>query len=119
MRLLIVGKLKGHIGTASRIALARGAKVQQVDEIDLALDSLRSGKGADLIMADINLDIKTLVSSLEKEHFCIPVVACGLETDSEPAVKAIKSGARECLPLPPDAELIAAVLETVTHEEEL
>lgn len=117
MRLLIVGKLKGHIGAASRIALARGAKVQQVDEIDLALDSLRSGKGADLIMADINLDIKTLVSSLEKEHFCIPVVACGLETDSEPAVKAIKSGAREYLPLPPDAELIAAVLETVTHEE--
>lgn len=117
MRLLIVGKLKGHIGAASRIALARGAKVQQVDEIDLALDSLRSGKGADLIMADINLDIKHLVSSLEKEHFCIPVVACGLETDSEPAVKAIKSGAREYLPLPPDAELIAAVLETVTHEE--
>lgn len=117
MRLLIVGKLKGHIGAASRIALARGAKVQQVDEIDLALDSLRSGKGADLIMADINLDIKTLVSSLEKEHFCIPVVACGLETDSEPAVKAIKSGAREYLPLPPDAELIAAVLETVTHEK--
>ncbi|HBN22108.1 MAG TPA: sigma-54-dependent Fis family transcriptional regulator [Holosporales bacterium] len=117
MRLLIVGKLKGHIGAASRIALARGAKVQQVDEIDLALDSLRSGKGADLIMADINLDIKVLVNSLEKEHFCIPVVACGLETDSEPAVKAIKSGAREYLPLPPDAELIAAVLETVAHEE--
>tara|TARA_R110002095_G_scaffold186608_2_gene163847 strand:- start:404 stop:1819 length:1416 start_codon:yes stop_codon:yes gene_type:complete len=117
MRLLIVGKLKGHIGAASRIALGRGAKVQQVDEIDLALDSLRSGKGADLIMADINLDIKTLVVSLEKEHFCIPVVACGLETDAEPAVKAIKSGAREYLPLPPDAELIAAVLETVTREE--
>ncbi len=117
MRLLIIGKLKGHIGAASRIALARGAKVQQVDEIDLALDSLRSGKGADLIMADINLDIKGLVISLEKEHFCIPVVACGLETDAEPAVKAIKSGAREYLPLPPDAELIAAVLETVTHEE--
>ena len=117
MRLLIIGKLKGHIGAASRIALARGAKVQQVDEIDLALNSLRSGKGADLIMADINLDIKGLVSSLENEHFCIPVVACGLETDAEPAVKAIKSGAREYLPLPPDAELIAAVLETVTHEE--
>ena len=118
MRLLIIGKLKGHIGAASRIALSRGAKVHQVDEIDLALDSLRSGKGADMIMADINLDIKCLVDSLEKEHFCIPVVACGLETDAEPAVKAIKAGAREYLPLPPDAELIAAVLETVTHEEE-
>ncbi len=118
MRLLIIGKLKGHIGAASRIALSRGAKVHQVDEIDTALESLRSGKGADMIMADINLNIKSLVDSLEKEHFCIPVVACGLETDAEPAVKAIKAGAREYLPLPPDAELIAAVLETVTHEEE-
>lgn len=117
MRLLIIGKLKGHIGAASRIALTRGAKVHQVDEIELALESLRSGKGADMIMADINLDIKSLVVQLEQEHFCIPVVACGLETDAEPAVKAIKAGAREYLPLPPDAELIAAVLETVTHEE--
>lgn len=118
MRLLIIGKLKGHIGAASRIALSRGAKVHQVDEIELALESLRAGRGADMIMADINLDIESLVKSLEKEHFCIPVVACGLETDAEPAVRAIKAGAREYLPLPPDAELIAAVLETVTHEED-
>ncbi len=118
MRLLIIGKLKGHIGAASRIAVSRGAKVHQVDEIDLALDSLRSGKGADLVMADINLDIKSLVTQLESEHFCIPVVACGLESDAEPAVRAIKAGAREYLPLPPDAELISAVLEAVAHEED-
>ena len=118
MRLLIIGKLKGHIGAASRIALSRGAKVHQVDEIDQALESLRSGKGADMIMADINLDIASLVSRLDTEHFCIPVVACGLETDAEPAVKAIKSGAKEYLPLPPDADLIAAVLEAVANEDE-
>lgn len=117
MRLLIIGKLKGHIGAASRIALARGAKVQQVDEIDRALDALRGGKGADLIMADINLDIRALVTQLETEHFCIPVVACGLETDPEPAVKAIKAGAKEYLPLPPDAALIAAVIEAVANDD--
>jgi DNA-binding NtrC family response regulator len=45
------------------------------------------------------------------------VVACGLSNDSESAVKAIKAGAKEYLPLPPDAELIAAILAAATKDE--
>ena len=37
MRLLIVGPLNGEIGTASRMAMQRGAKVAQVGDIDAAL----------------------------------------------------------------------------------
>ncbi len=116
MRLLIVGTLDGHITTAGKIALERGAKVAHVDEIEAALNALRSGQGADLIMADVALDIGELIASLKTERIAVPVVACGIGTDSALAVKAIRAGAKEYVPLPPDAELIAAVLAAVTEE---
>ena len=37
MRLLIIGSLNGQIGAASQIAMSRGAKVSQVDDIEMAL----------------------------------------------------------------------------------
>lgn len=117
MRLLIIGNLNGHIITASKIALSRGASVLQADTIEQALVNLRSGKGADLAMIDCELDIKGFISALESERFSIPVIACGLATDAEPAVKAIKAGAKEYIPLPPDPELIAAVIEVVAEAE--
>ncbi len=46
----------------------------------------------------------------------MPVVACGIGTDARRAVDAIRAGAKEYLPLPPDAELIAAVLAAVADE---
>lgn len=116
MRLLIIGALSGQIGAASQIAVNRGAKVSQADTIDAGLNALRGGQGADLIMADTNLDISLLVSQLENELINVPVVACGVEADAKSAVAAIKAGAQEYIPLPPDAELIAAVLEAVTED---
>jgi DNA-binding NtrC family response regulator len=44
------------------------------------------------------------------------VVACGIGTDTRRAVDAIRAGAKEYLPLPADAELIAAVLAAVADE---
>ncbi|WP_281032298.1 sigma-54 interaction domain-containing protein [Parvibaculum lavamentivorans] len=44
------------------------------------------------------------------------MVACGVETDARAAVNAIRAGAKEYIPLPPDAELIAAVLAAVADE---
>ncbi len=61
MRLLIIGRLEGQIGAASRIAIARGAKVTHADDIDTALACLRSGQGADLVLADVQLDIALLI----------------------------------------------------------
>jgi len=116
MRLLIIGPLEGYISTAGKIALARGATVAHVDDIERGLAALRAGQGADLIMLDIKLDVGRLVESLKQERFAIPVVACGIGTDAEAAVRAIKAGAKEYIPLPPDAELIAAVLEAVAQE---
>lgn len=116
MRLLIIGTLEGQIGAASQIALQRGAKVQQVDVIDAGLEVLRGAKGADLVMIDVTLDIAALVKALESERISIPVVACGIGNDTKAAVRAIRAGAKEYVPLPPSADMIAAILEAVAEE---
>jgi len=116
MRLLIIGSLNGHFGTAAKIALAHGAKVSNVDGVEQALAALRAGQGAELVMVDVQLDVKALISSLARERITVPVVACGIGADADAAVAAIKAGAQEYVPLPPDPELIAAVLEAVTEE---
>ncbi len=116
MRILLVGPLDGHIAAAGKIALDRGVKVSHVDSVDAALTHMRSGKGAELILFDVKLDIALLLTSMRTERLNVPVVACGVESDSRVAVKAIKAGAKEFLPLPPDNELIAAVIEAVAEE---
>jgi len=116
MRLLIVGPLSGYISAAGKIALSRGAKVAQIDDIDKAMAALRAGQGADLIMIDVKLDVGRLVQALKAERIHVQVVACGVGTDAESAVRAIKAGAKEYIPLPPDAQLIASVLEAVAAE---
>jgi two-component system, response regulator FlrC len=116
MRLLIVGSLGGQIGAATKIAIEKGAKVAHAGTVELALAELRQGRGADLIMADIVLDIGLLVRSLASERICTPVVACGIGTDARRAVDAIRAGAKEYVPLPPDPALIAAVLAAVADE---
>ena len=116
MRLLIVGGLQGQIGAATKIAMDRGAKVTHANDIDQSLASLRSGVGADLVLCDVTFDIAQLVKGLAAERICTPVVACGIGTDARRAVDAIRAGAKEYLPLPPDPELIAAVLAAVADE---
>ena len=77
---------------------------------------MRGGAGADLVFCDVTLDIGSLVRGLAAERICTPVVACGIGTDTRRAVDAIRAGAKEYLPLPADAELIAAVLAAVADE---
>ncbi|MGP1256277.1 MAG: sigma-54-dependent transcriptional regulator FlbD [Kiloniellales bacterium] len=116
MRLLIVGSLDGHIASAGKIALDRGAKVAHVDDVDQAMAALRAGRGADLLMIDVELDVAQMVKALDQERIAIPVIACGVKADPQKAAAAIRAGAKEYVPLPPDAELIAAVLAAVAEE---
>ena len=118
MRLLIIGSLGGEIGAASKIAMDRGAKVAHAGGVEAALEALRSGQGADLAMIDVRLDVRELITRLAAERISLPVVACGIEADSEAAVRAIRAGAREFIPLPPEPDLIAAVLEAVAEESD-
>src|SRR6195256_4700056 len=116
MRLLIVGTLKGQLTTATKIAMDNGASVTHAEDQEQAMRVLRGGKGADLLLVDVALDIRDLVMRLEAEHIHVPIVACGISNDARAAVAAIRAGAKEYIPLPPDPELIAAVLAAVSDD---
>ena len=117
MRVLIVGSLGGQLHTATKIAIDRGAHVAQVDTIEQATSHLRAGRGADLLMVDLSLDVHKLIEANEQERISVPVVACGVNVRPEAAAAAIRAGAKEFIPLPPDADLIAAVLQAVSDDE--
>ncbi len=116
MRLLVVGKLSGQLSVAVKMAMDTGAKVAHVDSCAAATDALRKGQGADLLMVDYELDIRSLIEANEREHISVSVVACGVNPDPRKAAFAISQGAKEFIPLPPDAELIAAVLAAVSDD---
>ncbi len=101
MRLLMIGRLNGELITASKIAMSRGASVTQADGVPQGLTVLRA-KGADLVMVDVGQPIAGLIGALEAERIRTPVVACGVSANADAAVAAIRAGAREYIPLPPD-----------------
>jgi len=117
MRLLVIGRLSGQLATAVKMAMSAGAKVSHVETIAQATQALRAGQGADLLMVDFELDIRALIAANEAERIRVPVVACGIGADPRRAADAIRAGAKEFIPLPPEAELIAAVLAAVSDDE--
>ncbi len=117
MRLLIVGTLEGHISAAGQIALQRGAKVSHVDGIEAGLKILREGPGADLTMVDVRQPVAKMLKQMKQERINCPVVACGVQSDPDAAVAAIRAGAKEYVPLPPNPEMIAAILAAVAEEQ--
>jgi DNA-binding NtrC family response regulator len=117
MRLLVVGKLSGQLAVAVKMAMSTGAKVSHVESCEAATHALRAGQGADLLMVDYELDIAGLIAANEAERIRVPVVACGVAADPRRAADAIRAGAKEFIPLPPEAELIAAVLAAVSDDD--
>ncbi len=116
MKVLIIGSLAGDLGQAARIAIARGAKLRQADDAEQALQHLRADARLDLVLCDLAHDVGAVVRALAAERMAVPVVACGTNAEPEAAVRAIQAGAREFLPLPPDPDLIAAILEAASGE---
>jgi DNA-binding NtrC family response regulator len=116
MRVLIIGSLAGELGQAGRIAIARGAQLDQADDAGTALARLRADARVDLVLCDLAHGIGGVVRALAAERIAVPVVACGTTHDPEAALQAIRDGAREYLPLPPDPDLIAAILQAAAGE---
>src|SRR5690348_15359601 len=94
----------------------KGASVTHADGAEQALAVLRAGRGADLMLVDVALDIRDLIARLDAERIHVPIAACGVSNDARAAVAAIHAGAKEYIPLPPDPELIAAVLAAVADD---
>ncbi len=116
MRMLIVGDLGGQLAAATKIAMDHKAKVAHVDGADSAVRALRAGHGADVVMVDVGVDVGALIRALRAERIAAPVIACGVRATPDEAAAAVRAGAREFIPLPPEADLIAAVLTSIADD---
>src|SRR3569623_66338 len=102
MRLLVVGRLNGLVTLAVKMAMSTGAKVSHVDSCEKATPALRAGQGAALLLVDYEFDIAGLIAANEAERIRVPVVAIGVDNDPALAAAAIRAGAKEFIPLPPE-----------------
>lgn len=116
MRVLIIGSLAGALGTAAKMAVGRGAKLDQCETVELGLIRLRGDSRTDAVLCDLTQDLAGLVKALVAERMAVPVIACGVNVSPHNAAQAIRDGACEFLPLPPQADLITAILEAVSSE---
>jgi CheY-like chemotaxis protein len=96
MRLLIVGTLKGQLTNASKLAMDKGTSVTHAQTIDQALAVLRSGRGADLLMVDVALDIRDLVLRLDASPAASATMHAPLSPPSMPAPR----NTSRCRPIP-------------------
>jgi len=64
MKVLIIGSLTGDLGQAARIAIGRGAKLDQADDAERALIRLRADAHIDLVLCDIAHDVGAVVAAL-------------------------------------------------------
>jgi DNA-binding NtrC family response regulator len=116
LRLMVVGNFCGRLAAAARIAVDNRVSVRCADGVDSAIALLGCGS-ADLVMADVAVDIRSLAARLEAARIQAPIVACGVAGDTATAVAAIHAGAKEYIPLPEDPVVIAAIIAAVADDE--
>lgn len=116
IRMLLIGAPGSEFRLAAELARSAGAEVAMADTPADGLIQLRQG-GADLVMIDVEADIAGFMASIRSERFTIAVLACGIDAPAERAVAAIRAGARDYVPLPPQRELIAAAIASVVERK--
>jgi len=109
IRLLMVGAPGGELHLAAAMAREAGADVVLAGDATAALAVMRQ-RSVGLVMFDVMADIAGFLARLRLERFAVPVLACGIDAPADRAVAAIRAGARDYVPLPPDRALIAAAL---------
>lgn len=114
VRMILLARAGSECRRAADMAMEAGADVTPVEDVAAALLQLRT-RGSDLVMADVDLNVPDLIARLRVERFAVPVLACGIAAPAERAVAAIRAGAKDYVPLPPDRELIAAAIASVAH----
>jgi two-component system response regulator HydG len=114
IHLLLVGAPNSEFHLAAAMARESGADVALADCATGALQMLRDA-GGDIVMIDIEEDIAGFIAQLRSERIAVPVLACGIDASADRAVAAIRAGARDYVPLPPQADLIAAAILSVAQ----
>lgn len=115
VRLLLIGPAGSEFRLAASMAQDAGAAVTMADDSASALAVLR-GASTGLVMIDVELDVAGFMAQLRAERFAVPVLACGIDASAARAVAAIRAGARDYVPLPPQCDLIAAAITSVVPQ---
>ena len=111
-RILLVGGPGPELRVAAGIARDMGAAVRLAEGTADAMAALRSA-GADLVMIDVEGDVAGFMVAVRAERMAVPVLGCGVNASPTRAVAAIRAGAYDYLPLPPQRDLIAAALLSI------
>src|SRR5690606_25118801 len=117
MRLLVIGRKNGELARASKMAADAGAMVSHAETGAEGLVLLRES-GADMVLMDVALEVPGFLAKLRAERFFVDVVACGIQNNAKAAAAAVRAGAKEYVPLPPDADLIAALITGVSADRQ-
>jgi two-component system response regulator FlrC len=117
MRLLVIGSLGGELGAAAKMAATRGATLHHAESIMDAIGQLRALPGIDLVICELSHDIAGLLKSLREERIAVAVIAAAAAATETQVLEAIRAGAQEFLALPPDPDLIAAILEAAAASD--
>ncbi len=119
MRVLIIGSLGGELGQAGahRDRARRQAASRPTTRRRALMRGCAPTRAIDLVLCDLpprhrRADARADAPSASP---CRSSPAAR-DADADAAVRAIRAGAREFLPLPPDADLIAAILEAAAGE---
>lgn len=111
VHMLLVGAEGSAFADAADLARAQGAEVAIAGSPNAALEHIRAFR-TDMVLIDVAFDVAAFLDSMRAERMSAPVLACGIDAPAAVAVAAIRAGARDFLPLPPDEELIAAAIAT-------
>ena len=114
VRMTLVGAQHSIFRQAAQMARETGALVTMADDERSAMALLRRS-GGDLVMIDVALDVPGFIAALRAERIAVPTIACGIDASAQRAVAAVRGGARDYLPLPPDRDLIAAAILSVAR----
>ena len=111
IRLLLIGAGRPEFAEAAALARQAGADVTIAPHAPAALAMMRRAS-VSLVMIDVAADVAGFIAQARTERFAVPVLACGIDAPAPLAVAAIRAGARDYVPLPPEAAMIAAALAT-------
>ncbi len=117
MKILVIDTENVRLSDSDWQLALGSVDINYVDTVKKALTTLRISQSAELIMINADANIKKFINELSDLGSSIPVVAYGVNTDARTAVSAIRAGAREFLPLPPDQDLITAIFAAVANSQ--
>jgi two-component system, response regulator FlrC len=121
MLLMVVAACSAPLTRAAKLAQQIGAGIVCADGVTHAINLFSAGGSADIVLIDSALvpAITDLQKALRVNRQAIPIIVCGPEARASIVRDAIHAGASEYLPVSGSVEELAALIESLAHEDDL